>query len=107
MYVYSKNEIGNNNVKIGSGFLGHLNVNYSELEKELGSPSLGASPDDKTLCEWVIKFSDGIIATIYNYKDGINYDSENGLTKENISHWHVGGFTYEAMERVKTLFPQN
>ena len=45
----------------------------------------------KVDAEWGILF-DGVIFTIYNYKDGINYLGEvEGIPTQFITDWHLGG----------------
>ena len=76
---------------------GHIHVPYNDLVKTFGDPGIGV---DKTDAEWRIKFKDGTIATIYNYKDGYNYNGPAGLPVERIKDWHIGGFEQTAVERV-------
>ena len=66
----------------GTHLQGNFNKPYLELIKILGKPDYDYRKsdeltDNKISVEWEFKFSDGtddIIATIYNWKDGINYD---------------------------------
>jgi hypothetical protein len=68
---------------------GYVKVSYADLVKKFGEPIDGDGY--KVDAEWVIKFKNGEVATIYNYKDGKNYNGESGMSKENITEWHVGG----------------
>ena len=77
---------------------GHIHVPYDDLVKAFADP--GESDGYKTDAEWRIKFKDGTIATIYNYKDGYNYNGPHGLPVEKIKDWHIGGFEQTAVERV-------
>jgi hypothetical protein len=57
--------------------------------------------------EWEIEFEDGKVATIYNYKDGKNYNGKSGLPKRKITDWHIGGYSKDVMERVQNLLKTN
>ena len=73
--------------------MGVIKRDYATIVKTFGEPTKGF---DKTDAEWHIRFDDGSIATIYNYKDGINYNGEHGLPVEDIKEWHVGGKSIHA-----------
>jgi hypothetical protein len=74
----------------------------------LGPP--GNSFDNyKTDGEWVIEFENGVVATIYNWKDGKNYCGDKGLELEDIQEWHIGGIdprvTYWVEDLIKNSWP--
>lgn len=73
---------------------------YSDLVKIFGEPLLDTSGDDKTDAEWEIEFEDGTVASIYNWKNGKNWDCENGLKVEDIEEWQIGGHNETARIRV-------
>lgn len=75
----------------GTCYIGAIIMDYDELVLLFGEPHY--LNGDKTLAEWCIKYADGTIATIYDWK---NY----GLQKEQIKHWHVGGFDRKALDNV-------
>ena len=79
---------------------GYVDVEYSTLKKVFGKEH---SDGDgyKVDAEWMLKFSDGTYATIYNYKDGKNYNGKSGLAKTKITDWHVGGSSELAVTRVQ------
>jgi hypothetical protein len=83
----------------GSGLIGEIDASYEELCNLFGAPSGGDGY--KTDAYWGIEFDDGVIATVYNYKDGKNYEGENGLAVEEIRDWHVGGFKDKALVAVQ------
>jgi hypothetical protein len=60
----------------------------------------------KTDAEWEIKFEDGSIATIYNWKDGKNYCGHSGLKTVNIRDWHIGGFSSGVVNYIKQALRQ-
>jgi hypothetical protein len=78
---------------------GEVDASYQELCDLFGAPTGGDGY--KVDAEWYVKFDDGTIATIYNWKNGKNYEGENGLNVEDIRDWHVGGFTGKAPKRVQ------
>jgi hypothetical protein len=78
---------------------GRINVTYDMLYDTFGVPETGG---DKNDVEWVIKFEDGTIATIYDYKTGYNYNGSSGTPAQLNRDWHVGGFSNNAVELVKS-----
>jgi len=72
-----------------SGLSGHIKSSAEEITAVFGAPmEISADESDgKTTLEWHIRFSDGIVATIYDYKgDPI---------------FHVGGFNKGSLDHVK------
>lgn len=85
-----------------SSFQGYVYTEYKTLCKVFGKPSEGDGY--KVDAEWLIRFENGTVATIYNYKNGKNYLGSNGTPKTKITEWHIGGFTTDAVDLVrKTL----
>ena len=85
----------------GTCLQGYIGADYNVLCEILGAHSNG--DEYKVDAEWVLRFSDGTIATIYNYKDGKNYCGEDGLDVDDITEWHVGGRSQRAVELVQKL----
>ena len=83
----------------GTSHQGEISETFENLLKVFGTP-MGASDDGKVDVEWNIKFNDGVVATIYNWKNGPNYCGETGLHHNQIFEWHVGGFDQRALEQV-------
>jgi hypothetical protein len=75
----------------GTSLVGSIDIGYNQLKKVFGKP-LTYDKGDKVDAEWLIQFNDGSVATIYNYKNGKNYDNK-GLPKTKITNWHIGGFS--------------
>ena len=73
-----------------SSLQGYINTSYADLVACFGAPEAGFD-DYKCDCEWNIKFADGVVASIYNWKNGKNYCGAAGLAVEDITDWHVGG----------------
>ena len=90
---------------IGTSYLGQINVRYNTLVNLFGNPQ--KYDDYKTDAQWVIKFINDDIATIYNYKNGLNYLGNNGIKKEHIIEWNVGGNSKKVLLRIFNLITNN
>ena len=86
----------------GTCLQGHIDIGYDQLVAVLGQPDKG--DEYKVDAEWDILFADGTAATIYNYKDGVNYMGIDGLPTSMIRDWHIGGSSPAAVRRVEELF---
>lgn len=84
-----------------SSLQGYVYADYAVLKKVFGKP--GDGDGYKTDAEWELKFSDGVYATIYNYKDGKNYNGARGTPKTQITEWHVGGSSARAVANVEAM----
>jgi hypothetical protein len=82
----------------GSCLQGYIAANYHDLVEVFGEPSNG--DEYKIDAEWDILFEDGTVATIYNWKNGYNYCGMGGLHVDDITDWHVGGFSKQAVQNV-------
>lgn len=82
-----------------SSLQGEVDASYEELCDLFGAPTGGDGY--KVDAEWYVKFDDGTVATIYNWKNGKNYEGENGLDVADIRDWHVGGFDAKACTKVQ------
>lgn len=85
----------------GTSLEGYVSADYKTICKVFGEPT--ESDGYKTDAEWMIQFSDGQVATIYNWKDGKNYCGANGLNVEDIKEWHIGGRSNEVVSRIQNL----
>jgi len=57
-----------------------------------GEPMKDGFDNYKSDAQWLVKFDDGTVATIYNWKNGINYcGSEHGIPTQSITNWNIGG----------------
>ena len=74
----------------GTSLQGYVSTTYANLVDLFGE-SLGGG--DKTTAEWVLKFDDGTIATIYDWKE---YSTPLGQYE-----WHVGGLSRKAVALVQ------
>ncbi len=86
----------------GMGFClrGYIPVPYSKLVEVFGEPHSNGD-GYKVDASWSILFEDGTLATIYNYKNGKNYNGKQGRATKYITDWHVGGFDNRAVELVE------
>ncbi len=87
---------------VGTHGQGTIQAGYEVLEQLLGKPLWGDG--DKTDAEWAIEYEDGVVVTIYNWKDGRNYLGEAGYNVEDITIWHIGGMSPLALERIQNLY---
>lgn len=86
-----------------TSYKGEIKVSYDTLVEVFGEPDPYKTDGYKTDAEWVIKFEDGSVATIYNWKDGYNYLGAEGLAVENITDWHIGGFDNKVVDYIKDI----
>ena len=73
----------------GTCLQGEIDANYSLLTRLFGEPTT-FSNGDKVDAEWILDTVYGI-ATIYNYKNGQNYEGKDGIPTKDITEWHIGG----------------
>ena len=83
----------------GTCLQGEVQATYAELCDLFGSHHDGDGY--KVDAEWYVQFGDGTVATIYNWKNGKNYEGENGLPLEQIDSWHIGGDSASAEAQVQ------
>jgi len=81
-----------------SSLMGCVDTDYHSLLNAFGEPADGC---DKTDAQWKIKFDDGTVATIYNWKSGHNYCGLSGKPVHRITHWNVGGYSVSALDNVR------
>lgn len=76
----------------GTCLQGTINTSYDRLVKLFGEPTRGESDDGKVQVEWAMKFTDGTLATIYDWKEN--------QVPEGVTEWHIGGHTKHALYNV-------
>lgn len=77
---------------VGTHLQGTINTSYNRLVEVFGEPTGFASDDGKVQAEWAIKFNDGTLATVYDWKeDKSMYD---------VREWHIGGYSDAAVMNV-------
>jgi hypothetical protein len=76
-----------------TSYKGKVNITYAELVEIFGAPDRGPNDlGDKVTCNWELKFDDGTVATIYDWKMN---DTPMGEYM-----WHIGGYSMDAVDRV-------
>lgn len=85
----------------GTSLQGTIDIDYASIKKAFGLPNTG--DQYKISAEWDIVFEDGVIATIYDWKEGKNYLGKEGTPKTKITDWHIGGYDKKAVERVYSV----
>ena len=87
----------------GTSLSGYIVTKYDTLVELFGEPTEGDGY--KTDAEWDIKWEDGTVTTIYNWKNGLNYG---GTTpNKDIVDWNVGGKSYKAVELLQDHLKEN
>ncbi len=77
-----------------TGFLGEVNTTYARLVEVFGQP-LSGSGDGKVNSEWIIRFANGEVATIYDWKEPV--------TPTDDYNWHIGGHKRWVVAQVAAL----
>lgn len=97
-------EIINGGDACGTCLHGYLTANYKDIVKLLGKPS--DSDGYKVDAEWDITIN-GNVMTVYNYKNGKNYNGSRGIPKTKITDWHIGaGIGADVTEEANYLASQ-
>ena len=86
----------------GTSHQGEISETFDNLLKVFGTP-MGTSDDDKVDVEWNIMFNDGVVATIYNWKNGPASMGVNGTNPVDITNWNVGGKTISAIYDIEEI----
>ena len=74
----------------GTSLINEITVDFQTLVNKFGEPLI-YDKGDKVDAEWLIEIDDEVF-TIYNYKDGKNYNGKSGAKTKDITNWHIGGF---------------
>lgn len=86
----------------GTYLQGYINTTKRELVERFGAPDTTGSGDNKITTEWTLVFSDGTVATIYDWK---RY--ELGAPElDEVEDWHIGGSSHKAAEAVREALEQ-
>ena len=88
----------------GTCLQGGIDCDYDTLVAVFGPPE-GSYDDYKSDCAWDLVIN-GVVVTIYNYKDGKNYCGRSGLNKTQIRDWHIGGNSKIAVARVQEVLEE-
>ena len=86
----------------GTHLQGYISTTYENIVSVLGKQHHNGD-DYKVDAEWALKFEDGTIATLYNWKNGKNYCGDEGCDLEEITEWNIGGHSPRAVELLTDL----
>jgi hypothetical protein len=82
----------------GTSLQGYINASFDELVDMFGEPHyFEPYTGDKVQCEWSFKTNNGIVFTIYDWK-------EYGTHPHDVTSWHIGGYDKKAELTVLELF---
>ena len=88
----------------GTHLQGYVETSFSNIVSKLGLPH-SQGDEYKMDAWWCFRFpnllGEGTLATLYNWKNGKTYCGESGLDLEEITVWNVGGFSPEAVDKIK------
>lgn len=79
----------------GTCLQGYIDATRDELEIVFGAP-FDWPEHDKVTTEWIIRFENGVVATVYDWK---RYEEGRPGQFEKIT-WHIGGKSDEAQRFV-------
>jgi hypothetical protein len=71
----------------GTSLQGYVTATRAEIEAVFGAPTITGEVNEKVTTEWVIRFVNGVVATIYDWK---RYEQGAPEMDERIE-WHIGG----------------
>ena len=98
-----------------TSYQGRIVAHYQELVDIFGESAEG--DQYKVDAQWIVLIHAGsvalqedahfpLIATIYNYKDGVNYCGAEGKPVEYITDWHVGGRRKKSLTYVQQILDE-
>lgn len=79
---------------------GTIHATYKQLVTAFGQPLAEGFDDYKSDAEWHVLFSNGLVVTIYNWKNGRNYCGDEGTPTELITDWNIGSSSRDAIKLV-------
>lgn len=80
------------------------NISYDTLLEHIGVESSGGD-EYKTDAEWEILTPFGMVC-LYNWKNGKNYQGEEGLALADITEWNIGAHTEKAAQCLVSFLRQ-
>jgi len=89
----------------GTSKKGWVEETYNRLVEVFGEPN-GEVDGYKVDVQWII-FTPVGVATIYNWKNGHNYNGEMGHDVEDITDWHIGGKDEEVVDYIVKALKEN
>ena len=93
---------------MGTSLAGEIECSFYRILEVFGRPEDG--DEYKIDAHWSIEWEDGKVATIYNWKNGLNYNykiirgsDHYGIQLTDIREWHIGGHDSEVVSRVEGM----
>lgn len=80
----------------GTHLQGYIDCSYQQLTTLFGEPDPTTSW--KVNWEWIIKFDDGTVATVYDWKSGSRLRDIDGNRDTAIVQWNIGGHNRKALD---------
>ncbi|MBF0392690.1 MAG: hypothetical protein HQL38_08400 [Alphaproteobacteria bacterium] len=77
-----------------------LVVSYEDLEAVFGDPRPAANGADVV---WVVTFDDGLIAAVYNWRNGLNHLGPNAPPIHQLTNWTIAGTSRDCVHRIRNL----
>lgn len=74
---------------------GEIHLSFQDLVDIFGQPE-DISSTGKSDVQWAIEI-DGVVATIYNWKNGPAYTGDDSIEVERIHEWNIGGHSQSAV----------
>ena len=74
---------------------GEIHLSFQDLVDIFGQPE-DVSSTGKSDVQWAIEES-GVVATIYNWKNGPAYTGDDSIEVERIHDWNIGGHSQSAV----------
>ena len=74
---------------------GEIHLSFQDLVDIFGQPE-DISSTGKSDVQWEIEI-DGVVATIYNWKNGPAYTGDDSIEVERIHDWNIGGHSQSAV----------
>lgn len=83
----------------GTHLQGYVSTTYDKIVSKYGPPIEGDGY--KIDAEWIIQWEDGLVGTIYNWKNGKNYLGKEGTPTKKIEEWNIGGHKSIVVKRIQ------
>ena len=107
MYNYITHNNSTKEINIhGTCLQGYITTTYTQIVLAFGEPSK-YNDGYKTDAEWEVLFNNEIVCTLYNYKNGKNYNGKDGTPTKEICNWNIGGDTKYSADLINDVINQN
>ena len=99
-HTHSDKFIDTKNVK----FISNISTSYEAIIYYFALPISDFNKTFPQDWEWRIKFSDGKVAVISNWKNGPNYTENRKISPNNINKWRVYGSSKKVFDYLVLMF---